>query len=576
MTDAVLTLAAVFIAAGALSLLANHFEYPVVPAYIVAGLLAGTFIAPSDVFELAQWGIAFLVFVFGIRVDLSDIRSVLRDAEVAALTQLLVVGVVATGVGYGLSLSFGFDHPIRNAIYFAAAATFSSTVVGSGVLAAGTQNNLVYGRLASSIHFFDDIVAIGLVLVLSADALTDPQAVTSNIGYGVVLLVAGLVFYRYGFPRLVRAADGSDELVLMGSISILIAFIAAAELAGISIVVGAFAAGLAIQDEGGEALDVRNGIDSIKDFFAAIFFVTIGALVQFPTIEIVVLTAVLVALVLLVNPAVHTAAFLYEGYDARTSFFASSTLAQTSEFALIIAIHAWLLGTIAPSLFDAIILTAAITMVVATVVRRFQGQLYTSIVARLVEGQQTRQVDKHSSVDDGLEDHVVIVGHGRQGRRVVEQLETLGEDYVVVENDPAKRRGLKTDCKNHVFGDAMATYPMAKARLPEAKLLVSTVDYEPLSRSLLLRSTEADIIVRSESAVEARTLLDAGAMFVTHSNILAADRLVESIEQVIQGGQGSDTPRTEHRSRLPSRQTARGGRRTPTEGWGHQETRERQ
>lgn len=550
MTDVVLTLSAVFIAAGALLLIANHFDYPVIPFYIAAGILAGTFIAPPEIIELAQWGIAFLVFVFGIRIDLTDVRSVLRDAEIAAVAQLLVVGVVAVGVGYGLSSFFGFDYPVRNAIYFAAAATFSSTIVGSGILAEEMRNNLVYGRLASSIHFFDDIVAIGVVLFLSADILTDPQLVTSNIGYGMLLLFAGIMFYRYGFPLLVRIADGSDELVLMGSISILIVFIAVAEAANISIVVGAFAAGLAIRDEGDEALNVRNGIASIKDFFAAIFFVTIGALVQLPTVEIIVLTVVLVVLVLFVNPAVHTAAFLYEGYDARTSFFASSALTQTSEFALIIAIQAWLLGTIAQSLFDAIILAAAITMVAATLVRRYEEQLYDAIGARIFEQRQTRQVDEHSSVDDELEEHIVVIGYGRQGRRLVERLEALDEPYVVVENDPARREELKANCQNYVFGDAMASYPMRQARISEAKLLISTVDYEQLSKSLLSLPTGADFILRAESASEARDLLSAGATFVTLSNMLASGRLVENVHRIVEDDQEATRLKEEHFDRL--------------------------
>lgn len=136
---------------------------------------------------------------------------------------------------------------VRNAIYFAAAATFSSTIVGSGILANDVEQNPVYQRLASSIHFFDDIVAIFVVLILSADVLTDIQLVTSNLAVGFLLVIAGLMFYRYGYPMLVRVADGSDELVLMGSISVLIAFVGVAEAAGISLVVGAFAAGLGLR-----------------------------------------------------------------------------------------------------------------------------------------------------------------------------------------------------------------------------------------------------------------------------------------------------------------------------------------
>jgi len=342
MADAIiLQLGAMFVAAGILLIIANQLRLPAVPFYILAGLGVGIVVPidQPDLLVLAQWGIAFLVFVFSTRIDLGDLQSVLREGEVAAMTQLLVVAPIAFGVGYFLGDIYGFADPTRNAIYFAAAVTLSSTIVGAGLLEVEIRNNLVHGRLASSIHFFDDLVAIGLLLILSAE-LAVADAVAANIGYGVTMILVGLLVYRHGFPLLVRAADGSDELVLMGSISILIAFMAAAELVGVSVVIGAFAAGVAIRNDETKALAVKNGIDSIRAFFVAIFFVTVGALVSFPTLEMAVIAGALIALVLLVNPVVLMLSFIYEGYDTRTAFFAGAGLNQVSEFSLIIAIQA--------------------------------------------------------------------------------------------------------------------------------------------------------------------------------------------------------------------------------------------
>ncbi len=125
----------------------------------------------------------------------------------------------------------------------------SSSLVGGVVLGSEIRDNLVHGRLASSIHFFDDLVAIGLLLILSTEVVT-ADAIAAQIGYGVLFVVAGLLIYRHGFPILVRLSEGDGELVLVGSISILIAFIAGAEFVGLSIVVGAFAAGVAIRSDG--------------------------------------------------------------------------------------------------------------------------------------------------------------------------------------------------------------------------------------------------------------------------------------------------------------------------------------
>ncbi|UWG51611.1 Kef-type K+ transport system, membrane componentfused TrkA K+ transport system [Halalkaliarchaeum sp. AArc-CO] len=544
-----IALAVVFVTAGALLLVANQLGLPPIPFYIIAGLITGLVVGQPALVELALWGIAFLVFVFGIRIDLGDLQSVLRDGEVAALTQLALVAPIAVGIGYLLGDLFGFEDPFRNAIYFGAAATLSSTLVGGAVLAEEIRNDLVYGRLASSVHFFDDVVAIMALVVLSAEVITDAQLITSKIGYAVLFVLAGLLIYRHGYPALVRISDGGEELILMGSISILIAFLAAAETVGISIVVGAFAAGLAVRSEGVESLAVRNGIESIKDFFAAIFFVTLGALVAVPTIEVVVLSSILTLLVIAANPALHALAFVFEGYDGRTAFLAGSSLNQVSELSLVIAIQAWLLGTIAPPLFEAIVLAGVATMIIGAVSERYENAFYDAILEPILSG-RTRYIDTNSSVEDGLTDHVVVVGYGRQGRRVVETLEELGEEYVVLENDPTLLDDLRADCRNYVLGDAMASYPMDLARVDRAQLVISTADHRPVSESILALETRADVILRADKSGEARELLAAGAEFVAVPDVLAADQLVDNVERVLGDERAVDSLEAEHRNYL--------------------------
>ncbi|WIV67611.1 cation:proton antiporter [Natrialbaceae archaeon AArc-T1-2] len=549
MTEAlVVTLAIVFVTAGLLSLIANQFGLSPIPFYIIAGLIAGRFeaVTQEEIIVLAQWGIAFLVFVFAIRIDFGDLESVLRDAEIAAFTQLIVVAPLAFAAGYAFGDVLGFDHQVRNAVYFSATVVLSSSLVGGVVLGSEIRENLVHGRLASSVHFFDDLVAIALLLILSTEVVT-ADAVAAQIGYGVLFVVAGLLIYRHGFRLLVRLADGDGELVLVGCISILIAFLAAAEYVGLSIVVGAFAAGVAIRSDGTQALEVQNGIDSITDFFVAIFFVTVGALVAIPSAEVLLISLALAALVLVLNPLVHILSFVYEGYDARTAFLAGSSLNQVSEFALIIAIQALLMGTIAPMLFDAIILAAAATMLLTFLGRRIEDAVYETVVARLFRGQRTRKVDERSSVDD-LEDHVVVVGYGRIGRRIVETLEELGRSYVVLENDPVLWDELDAECRNYVLGDALAEYPWMKAQVADAALVCSTVDHRPVSEAALELETNADILLRSESAEVASELLESGATHVAVPNVLAGEQLLVTVDALAAEKTDPSTLEREHRN----------------------------
>lgn len=306
MADLLTTVSVLFIVAGPFLLVANRFKLPTVPLLIVAGLFSGIFVQEELTLELAQYGIALLVFWFGVKTELDSVRTVLKDSEVATLAQIVVVG--SLGIGLGLVLGI----PFQESIYLGIAAALSSTIVGAFLLQKEMQRNVVRGRLGESIHFVQDLIAVILLLVLGAGTFElDPIA--TQLGYGVLFLIGAAFVNRYIFDLLGRLAGGSSELMIVGAVSILVLFIGAARLTEVSIIVGAFAAGLAIRHDRERHLDLFNGIESIKDFFVAIFFLTIGALVALPTPETLLLAAGLVVLTAVVKPAVTTVVLIYQG-----------------------------------------------------------------------------------------------------------------------------------------------------------------------------------------------------------------------------------------------------------------------
>ncbi|MWV65298.1 potassium transporter Kef [Halorubrum sp. JWXQ-INN 858] len=543
MSEMIAALSVIFISAGVLLLVANHLSLPTIPFYIIAGFVAGAFVPQEGVLDLAQWGIAFLVFVFGVGVDLPKLSTVFRDSEFTASAQLIVLAPL----GYGVGVLFGFD-PL-NALYFAIAATLSSTLVGTGLLEVEIRNNLVHGRLAKSIHLLDDFVAIALVLVLSASAFT-ADAVAAKIGYGVLVVLLALIIQRHFFEYLTRYAEGSQELLMIGAISLLIGFLTLSELVGISPVIGAFAAGLAIRRDYTRNLGMLNGIGSIKDFFVVIFFVTLGALVSVPSPRVFAVAAALVVLTAVCKPLITIAALLYEGYDVRTATLTSVSLDQISEFALIIAIQALLIGRIAPDLFDALILAAAFTMVTSSLTRRYDEAVFERVTGPLLGDRQTRKIDEQSSVGGAPTDHVVIVGYGRVGRRLAATCESAGVDYVVIENDPAMIAQLREGADRFVVGDAMYEYVWTKANVGEARIVVSTVDQRRVTDRVLDLDVAAEIVVRSADSDEAAELRAAGASFVIVPDVLASERLEAIVADLLDGSVEADALKTRHLTEL--------------------------
>lgn len=425
MSDLLTTVSVCFIVLGPFLLVANRYQLPTVPMLVVAGIVAGLFVDEELTIELAQYGIALLVFTFGVRVQFTGVRTVLFDSELAALGQIIVVGTL----GFGFGLLLGISPP--EAIYLAIAVALSSTIVGTALLQTETRRNLVSGRLAESIHFVQDLFAVLFVLVMGAGALA-LEPIAAQLGVGLALVVAAILINRYLFDVVGQLAGESDELMIVDVVSLLVVFVGATELAGVSLVVGAFAAGLAIRHDPSEYLGLFNGLQSIRDFFVAIFFVTIGALMAFPTIEKILIVTGLVVLTAVVKPVITTAILVSTGYGPRTATLTSLNIDQISEFALIIAIEALVIGLLTHSVFDAIILAAAVTMITSSLTQRYDEVIYRSLADRDLFPDRFGRLEEWSHVSADLTDHVIIVGYGRQGRQLAETCRDLSRPFVVI------------------------------------------------------------------------------------------------------------------------------------------------
>ena len=564
MSDLLTAVAILFIVAGPFLLLADRFDLPFVPLLIIAGSIAA--FEPLGVLDeegmvtLAQFGIALLAFSFGARIELASVRTVLVDSEIAALGQIAIVG----SLGAGVALLLGIE--LEGAIVVAAAAALSSTIIAGSLLQSEIRMDLVRGRLAESIHFVQDLVAVLVLLVLGAEAFT-AELIAQQLGFGVVLLVGALAVNRYLFDVVARLAGNSDELMIVGVVSLLVLFMGVASAFSISIVVGAFAAGLSIRYDPLEFLGLFNGLESLEDFFVAIFFLTLGALGTTliiglddgAGIELLLLVGALVVLTAVVKPIVTTAILLRQGHNTRTAVLTSLSTDQVSEFALVIAIQAWVVdgatngGLIASEVFAGIVVAATITMISSSLTRRYDERIYELLttVGRL--DIRDRRTDEWSNVPDSLEDHVVIIGYGRQGKLLADACKSVDQQFVVVENDPVRWSSVVKDCSSYVFGDAVEPYTMSYANIDAAKILVSTVDSEPVSRRLVELTGKTDVVVRSSNEETAMELHEAGALNVVVSDALAGERLIQYMKMLLEDGVSIETFREDRIQTLDDR-----------------------
>lgn len=526
MYEILFALTLIFTLAAVLLLVAAKVSVPVVPFYLLAGILAGFVIDEAQLLDLAQWGIAFLIFLFGVHFDLEAFRSTGRISTTVALVQAATVGLVAYTVG----LVFGLDS--LNAVYFAVAATLSSSLVATSYLDIAEGSQPTFARLAESIHFIEDILGVLIVLLLSAFVYTgDSPVLQFALAGGMVVGALGIRYLL--FHRLTARLRGDSEVMMLIGISFVIGFIAASELVGLSIIVGAFAAGIAVADDYPHSLELVDTVDDLEDFFSPIFFVTVGALISIPGLTTLGYALTLVVAVLVLNPLVVAVILLRGGFDGRTAILTGLTLDQVSVFSLFIAIEALAAETITRAVFDAIVLAAVITLFVATYTARhcksINHWLRDNGAVRLLEDSPANR----SQVADTLRDHVIIIDFEQNSHPLIEACDAVDRQVVVIEDNPVKLADLSERCQNYVYGDVLNERLWDLVQVDEAALVISLTPEHDRTMSVVELGADVPRLVRVDGPDTAREFLEYDDVGVFDPYAVSGERLTDELEALL-------------------------------------------
>ncbi len=238
-------------------------------------------------------------------------------------------------------------------------------------------------------------------------------------------------------------------------------------------------------------------------------------------------------LTVLLKPFAVITSLVTLGQNKRTAYLTGFSIDQVSEFALIITIQAYLANLIGSAVFQSVIITATVSMMVSSYTAKHGDRVYELLssydhIAAFPQ-EVSEDVSKHE-----LEDHVIVVGHDTQGKRIIETLEDEEVDYLVIDNDPEKITDLEEKGERYVFGDVMEDSTWEKADYREADLIISTVPLEKTSRKILSLDTDTDKILRSENIEEAEELLADGAIYVNVPEVLSSELLLDHIKGLME------------------------------------------
>ena len=360
-------LALILICAGVMTLLFKKLKQPLVLGYIVAGFLASPYMpyTPSvvDSADISTWadiGVIFLLFSLGLEFSfkkLLKIGSTPIIAVVTSLTCMITIGIVVAKC---------FHWSFMNGLYLGGMMAIASTSIIVKAFDELGVRQQKFATLVFSVLILEDIIAIIMMLLfgtLGKGGGVDAMELLKSMGFMVFYLVLWFVLGIYLIPLLLKKTAHllTNETLLIASLSLCFLMVVLASLAGFSPAFGAFVMG-SIMAETMEGERIGRLIAPIKDLFGAVFFVSVGMMINpamlaqywFP---IIVITLV----VLVLRSMVETFAFLLGGANLSMALQCGFSLAQVGEFAFIIATLGISLGAISPFLYPIIVSVSVIT-----------------------------------------------------------------------------------------------------------------------------------------------------------------------------------------------------------------------
>ncbi|MCS6780447.1 MAG: cation:proton antiporter [Geminicoccaceae bacterium] len=516
---------------------------PLVVSFIVVGILAGPagigLVRAADEVELlAELGIAVLLFLVGLKLDLGLVRSL---GTVALATGL---GQVVFTAFFGFLLGLAFGMPPLEAFYVAFALTFSSTIIIVKLLSDKREIDSLHGRVALGFLIVQDIVVVLAMIVLSAlgvgTAAEDPmRAVLLVVGAGGLFLAFVLLFVRFLADPLTERLARTPELLLLFAVALAAGGAAVADALGLGKELGGLMAGVALASTPyRDALSAR--LSPLRDFLLLFFFVALGSRLDLAQMRADLLPAIAFSLFVLVgNPLIVLAIMGAMGFRKRTGFLAGLTVAQISEFSLVFVAMGVSLGHVGEAALGLTTLVGLVTIAASTYMIIWSHELY-ALLAPLLRPFERRETAREPAGHEGapVRADILLLGLGRLGSALASRLLARGLAVLAVDFDPlvvrlARRQGLEV-----VFGDAsdperLASLPLATARWVVVALpgLERGLTHEDPRKAVLqaLRATgfagKIAVVARSEQEESELARLGADVVLVPFED--AADRAVE-------------------------------------------------
>ncbi|MBN1276169.1 MAG: cation:proton antiporter [Deltaproteobacteria bacterium] len=518
----------------------QKLRQPLVIMFLATGILAGPSLlgiihSYEQIELLAHIGISLLLFIVGLKLDLNLIRTTGPVALATGLGQIIFTSLIGFFIAVAMDISY------LSAAYISVALTFSSTIIIVKLLSDKKEIDSLHGQIALGFLIVQDIAAILALVALTTLGSTvgeeGPQYFSIFMivakGFGLLLAV-GLVM-KYVIPYLTRRLAHSLELLTLFAIAWAVFLGAGSEMMGFSKEVGAFLAGVSLASTAyRDSIGAR--LTSIRDFLLLFFFIDLGARLDWSMVGSQLgASLVFSVFVLIGNPLIVMIIMGLMGYRRRTGFLAGLTVAQISEFSLIVAALGLSIGHITNETMGLITFVGVVTIFVSTYMILYSYQLYRFLSGplKIFERRNPYREAAIDTLEKRKEVEVILVGLGNYGSGLLDHLvrrekAILGVDFDPIALDKWRQRGVTV-----IYGDVADPDMHEQLPLNKARWVISTVRSKELNLALIntLRKDgySGKVALTATNSQEATEFEKAGAHLVFRPFRDATEQAADSL-----------------------------------------------
>lgn len=540
-----------------ISYIMEKIKQPLLIGYILTGLIAGpiffNILSSNEGYEtFSHIGISLLLFIVGLHLNLKLIKEVGVISLVTGIGQVLFTSIIGTVISYALGFSF------FSSIVIAIALTFSSTIIIVKLLSDKRDIETLYGKISMGFLIVQDLVAVIILMILSTFLTGDTSNLQAlflkTLAFATLAVFLTYVFSKYILPKFLDSISKSTELMFLFIITWCFGVSSLFQYIGFSLEVGALLAGISLASSPYQ-FEISSRVRPLRDFFIVMFFILLGSQMVPPIEGIenadfieklgligtelspILLPAVLLSLFVLIgNPIIVLLLMTYLGYSSRTGFLAGLTVAQISEFSLILAMLGNQTGFISDSVVVMITFVGIITITGSTYMILNGEKIYNkfSKVLRKLEKKKTK--DSIQGIQ-GKTHEIIIFGYDRIGFSLLRSIDKLKKPYLVIDHDPDIVKKLKSRNINCIYGDASNIEFISEFNLKKIKLFISTIpDFEIsllLLENLRNQNQESTVILTANQIDDALELYKQGADYVILPHFLGGDYVSTLVENYL-------------------------------------------